>query len=64
VLKTYRHPFEGDVVSLGGQPGVQQPPGTLVREKWTKNSLGILIANGDDFITVLWSRHRRVTSVV
>lgn len=60
-LKTYEHPNENHVVALHGSDtsyAVNLSPGAWVRDKYVENSVGVLIAVGDDFITVLWSRHR------
>jgi hypothetical protein len=54
-LETFEHPFEDNVVALGGNfPGVCLKPGDWVSHKYRKGSYGMLVANGDDFIMVLW----------
>jgi hypothetical protein len=57
-VRVYRHPNEGLIVSLGGGlPAIYLVPGDWVQSKWHEpEGLGMLVANGDDFIVVLWSR--------
>lgn len=56
-LKTYHHPEEHLILSLeGSQFAVNLSPGALVRHGYFDGTMGMLIANGDDFVTVLWSR--------
>ncbi len=56
-LETFQHPLEDAIVSLNGNlQGVHLPPGDWVRHKHRTGSMGILIANGDDFLVVLWSK--------
>lgn len=63
MLNTYYSPDDHQIFALGsveGTPGyprlaVHLTPGALVRHARHEKSCGVLIANGDDFVTVLWS---------
>lgn len=56
MLVTYRHPNDDSIVAYHGvRRAVRMAPGEMVRHMYVEGSLGTLIANGDDFITVLWS---------
>ncbi len=55
-LHTYEHTSDHQVLVLeNDQLAVNASPGALVRHAYYDRSLGTLVANGDDFITVLWS---------
>lgn len=56
-LKTYHHPEHHRILSLEGLAllAVHLAPGAWVRHRHFNGTIGMLIANGDDFVTVLWS---------
>ena len=57
-LKTYKYPGDMDIIAYGStnRPAVRCLPGDWVCTKFNSDSLGLLVANGDDFLLVLWSR--------
>lgn len=63
-LKTYHYPEDHRILSLeGSQLAVHLAPGAWVRHGHFDGTMGVLIANGDDFVTVLWSRPPTVIDV-
>jgi len=55
-LATYNYPEDHRILSYEGERlAVNLAPGAWVRHGHYADTKGILIANGDDFVTVLWS---------
>ena len=55
-LCTYKHPLDHQILAHeGSELAVNLSPGALVRHGHHEGTMGTLVANGDDFITVLWS---------
>lgn len=60
-VATYRGSYEENaIVVLGGKRAglglaVHAPPGTWVQNVYRFDSFGLLVANTDDSLTVLWS---------
>jgi hypothetical protein len=60
MLRTYEHPKDHHFVSVNSTDdnmclAVNMKPGEWVKDA-TFGGLGLLVANGDDFITILWSK--------
>lgn len=63
-LQTYHHPEDHRILSLeGARLAVNMTPGELVRHGHFDGTCGMLVANGDDFVTVLWSKAPIVVDV-
>jgi len=60
MLRTYEHPRDHNFVSADSTDenmrlAVNMKPGEWVKHP-ISGGLGLLVANGDDFITILWSK--------
>ena len=56
-VKTYEHPLEHAILPVYDlEPGKFLQPGDWVRHADWTDSLGVLIANNEESLTVLWSR--------
>lgn len=72
-LQRYDYPRDHDFVRWGTRHlNIEKPalavnctPGEWIEHRWMEHpGKGMLVANGDDYITVLWSDEPRVTSDV
>ena len=58
-LQTYEHPYDDSVVPVWfvGEPAVAWRPGCWIKHRWmSHHGLGLLIADADGMVTVLWSQ--------